>query len=286
MSVDQYQRTVNSFDKEIAELEKKKATVDKKAANEESKANGISWPKNASESTIKNKMRQIESHKKAALKAQDESADLQKKIATKRQKRNDAYTRLQKEQQTEQKKQDKVAKNMRQAYEDRIAELEKRSMPIVQSVEHSDGKPDPEYDVFISHAWEDKEDFVDELADELRKAGFKVWYDTDKIKWGDSMRQKIDEGLSHSKFGIVVLSPNYIAPGKYWTKAELDALFSLESVNGKMLLPIWHNLTKQDVMTFSPIIANRKAMTTATMTAKDIAGELALLKQEENTTEE
>lgn len=286
MSVDQYQRSVNSLDKDIADLEKKKAAVDKKAADEKSKANGISWSKNASDSMIKSKMRQIESHNKAALKAQAESADLQKKIADKRKKRNDAYTRLQKEQQTEQKKQDKSVRDMRQMYEERIVELEKRSLPIVQSVDHSDGQPEPEYDVFISHAWEDKKDFVDELADELRKAGFKVWYDTDKIKWGDSMRQKIDEGLSHSKFGIVVLSPSYIAPGKYWTKAELDALFSLESVNGKMLLPIWHNLTKQDVMNFSPIIANRKAMTTATMTAKDIAGELALLRQEENTTEE
>lgn len=286
MSVDQYQRSVNSLDKELADLEKKKAAADKKAADEESKANGISWSKSASESTIKSKIRQIESHKKAALKAQGESADLQKKIADKRKKRNDTYSRLQKEQQTEQKRQDKAVKNMRQSYEDRIAELEKRSMPVVQSVDHSDGQPDPEYDVFISHAWEDKKDFVDDLADELRKAGFKVWYDTERIKWGDSMRQKIDEGLSHSKFGIVVLSPSYIAPGKYWTKAELDALFSLESVNGKMLLPIWHNLTKQDVMNFSPIIANRKAMTTATMTAKDIAGELALLKQDENKTEE
>ncbi|MGO5062697.1 TIR domain-containing protein [Bifidobacterium pseudolongum] len=286
MSVDQYQRSVNALDKDIADLEKKKAAADRKAADEESKANRVSWSKNASESTIKGKMRQIESHRKTALRAQGESADLQKKIADKRKKRNDAYTRLQKEQQAEEKKREKAVRNMRQAYEDRIAELEKRSTPIVRSVDHSGGQLDPEYDVFISHAWEDKKGFVDELADELRKAGFKVWYDTDRIKWGDSMRQKIDEGLSHSKFGIVVLSPNYIAPGKYWTKAELDALFSLESVNGKTLLPIWHNLTKQDVMNFSPIIANRKALTTAIMTAKDIAGELALLKQEETTTEE
>lgn len=285
MSVDQYQRSVNSLDKDIAELEKKKASADKKAADEESKANGVNWSRNASESTIKSKMRQIESHKKVAAKARADSAELQKKIADKRKKRNDSYIRLQKEQQIEQKKQDKKVKSMRQAYEDRIAELERISKPIVQPANFYDRQSEPEYDVFISHAWEDKANFVDELATELRKAGFKVWYDTDRIKWGDSMRQKIDEGLSHSKFGIVVLSPNYIAPGKYWTKAELDALFSLESINGKMLLPIWHNLTKQDVMNFSPTIANRKAMTTATMTAKDIAEELSLLKQDENTTE-
>ena len=286
MSVDQYQRTVNSLDKEIANLEKKKATADKKAADEEKKANNMSWSKNASASTIKSKMNQIESHRKAAAKSKGNSADFAKKIADKRSKRNDAYTKLQKEQQKEQKKQDKAVKSMQQAYEARIDELEKRSMPIVDAVDHSDGKTDPEYDVFVSHAWEDKKEFVDELVDELKKAGLKVWYDTSRIKWGDSMRQKIDEGLSHSRFGIVVLSPNYIAPEKYWTKAELDGLFQLESVNGKTLLPIWHNLTKTQVMNYSPIIANKKAMTTATMTAYDIAQELTLLKQDETITEE
>ena len=45
----------------------------------------------------------------------------------------------------------------------------------------------PEYDVFVSHAWEDKEEFVDEFVDELRKLGVKVWSDTSEIKWGDSM---------------------------------------------------------------------------------------------------
>lgn len=286
MSVDQYQRTVNSLDDDIAALEKKKGAADKKAASEESKARNISWSKKASEATIKNKLRQIESHKKAAEKASNESADLQKKIAEKRQKRNDANIRLQREQEKEQKKQKKTVKTMQQMYEDRIAELEKQNMPIVQAVDHLDRKPDTEYDVFVSHAWEDKDDFVDEFVNELEKAGLKVWYDKTRIKWGDSMRKKIDDGLSHSRFGIVVLSPYYIAPNKYWTKAELEGMFQMESGNGKMILPIWHNLTKQEVMKFSPIIAGKKAMTTATMTAKEIAEELALLKQEETTAEE
>ena len=103
------------------------------------------------------------------------------------------------------------------------------------------------------------------------------WYDTSQIKWGDSMRAKIDEGLKKSKFGVVVLSPDYIKEGKYWTKAELDGLFQLESVNGKTLLPVWHNLTKKEVMAYSPIIASRLAMTTASMTPSEIAEELAKL---------
>lgn len=113
----------------------------------------------------------------------------------------------------------------------------------------------------------------------------KVWYDKRQIKWGDSMRERIDDGLKKSRFGVAVLSPNYIAENKYWTKAELDGLFQLESVNGKTLLPIWHNLTKQQVMNYSPIIANKKAMTTASMTAQEIAEELLNLIPKDETEE-
>ena len=76
---------------------------------------------------------------------------------------------------------------------------------------------------------------------------------------------------------MAVLSPDYIAEGKYWTKAELDGLFQLESINGKMLLPIWHNLTKKQVIDFSPIIAGKLAMNTASMTPDEIADKLVEL---------
>lgn len=91
------------------------------------------------------------------------------------------------------------------------------------------------------------------------------------------MREKIDKGLSKSRYGVVVLSPNYIAKHKYWTKAELNGLFQVETINGKTILPIWHNLTKKQVTEYSPIIADRKAMTTALMTPAEIAEELMKL---------
>ena len=276
MSVEQYQRTVNSLDKEIAELEKKKAAADKKAADESKKAESVSISKNASATTIKSKLNEIDRHNKASNKAATESAEFGKKIADKRAKRNDAYLKLQKEQQKEQKAQQKVMNNIKKEYENRIAELEKQSIPsaITYNPTTDDVNSIEQYDVFISHAWEDKEDFVDELYNALTALGIKVWYDTSKIKWGDSMRKKIDEGLKKSKFGIIVLSPNYIAENKYWTKIELDGLFQLESINGKTILPIWHKLTKKEVMEYSPIIASKLAMNTATMTAEDIAKEM------------
>lgn len=283
MSVEQYQRTINTLDKEIANLEKKKSAVDKKMAESQRKASSVSISKNASAATVRSKMKQIEGYRADAVKASIESAELAKKIADKRDKRNTAVLHLQKEEQKNQKKQDKAMKDMQQSYERRIKELQARSVPNV-FVPNRKTKEEalPEYDVFVSHAWEDKEDFVDDFVDALRELGIKVWYDTSRIKWGDSMRERIDDGLKKSRFGIAVLSPNYIAENKYWTKAELDGLFQLESVNGKTLLPIWHNLTKQQVMNYSPIIANKKAMTTAIMTAQEIAEELLdLIPREE-----
>ena len=173
---------------------------------------------------------------------------------------------------------------MKNVYEKRIYELE---LARIASLENEikvedDFVEEPEYDVFISHAWEDKKDFVDELVQSLRDREIKVWYDKSGIKWGDSMRAKIDDGLRKSKFGIAILSPNYIAEGKYWTKAELDGLFQLESINGKKLLPIWHNLTKKQVMEYSPIMASKLALTTAIMTTDEIADELLnMLSMEE-----
>lgn len=282
MSIDYYQRSVNSLDKEIAELEKKKAAADKKAADEQKKAAGVTISKNASASTIKSKMNQISRYQEASNKAANESAGYAKKIADKRKKRNEAYLKLQKEQQSEQKKQEKKIKSMQKSYENRINILSNQIIDSVKETTTSmastvftsnDGNEE-EYDVFVSHAWEDKEDFVEEFVQELRNLGIKVWYDTSRIKWGDSMRVKIDDGLKKSRFGVAVLSPNYIAEGKYWTKAELDGLFQLESINGKTLLPIWHKLTKKDVMNYSPIIASKLAMNTATLTAKEIAENL------------
>ena len=161
------------------------------------------------------------------------------------------------------------------SYEARIKELQKQiSQPVVTTSEAPQIADDEEYDVFVSHAYEDKESFVDEFVEALRDQGLKVLYDTDKLKWGHSMREKIDSGLAKSRYGVVILSPNYIDEHKYWTKAELNGLFQVETVRGKTILPIWHNLTKKQVVEYSPIIADRKAMTTASMTPEEIAAEL------------
>lgn len=287
MSSEQYQRTVNSLDKEIADLEKKKAAKDKEVANHQGKINSLkkSITSHTSQSTLNSKMRQIASCESDHAKKSNDSAELGKKIAEKRKKRADAYLKLQKEQQKEQRKQDDINRKVQASYE---AQIEKLQQQLLQSpvTIANEALPDEEYDVFVSHAYEDKESFVDEFVEALRNQGLKVWYDTDKLKWGDSMREKIDKGLAKSRYGVVVLSPHYIAEHKYWTKAELNGLFQVETVNGKTILPIWHNLTKKQVVEYSPIIADRKAMTTALMTPQEIAEALKELFTSENLEEQ
>lgn len=281
MSVEQYQRNVNTLDKEIADLEKKRAALDSKCAELKKKIGDAEAAirKTKSASTVKSKLNQISTWQKEESRKASESANIGKKISDKRTKRNDAYKKMQKAQQDEDKKKEKQMKNMQASYENRVRELTNQlsAKPIIPETIHTYVEADEEYDVFVSHAWEDKEGFVDEFVAELEKLDIKVWYDKQRIKWGDSMRARIDNGLKKSKFGIAVISPDYIADGKYWTKAELDGLFQLESVNGKMLLPIWHNITKQQVMNYSPIIASKLAMTTASMTAEEIANEMKSL---------
>jgi hypothetical protein len=113
--------------------------------------------------------------------------------------------------------------------------------------------------LFLSHASEDKNDFVRPLAERL-SADFKVWYDEYSLTLGDSLLQKINEGLKTSDYGVVVLSEAFFS--KHWTKAELDGLFSLESDNKKVILPIWHSVDVNEVRDFSPILAGRLGVRT------------------------
>ncbi|MGA9762644.1 MAG: DUF1883 domain-containing protein [Gaiellaceae bacterium] len=82
-----------------------------------------------------------------------------------------------------------------------------------------------EFDVFISHATEDKDAVVRPLAVALQERGLRVWYDEFELKIGDSLRQKIDQGIAKSRFGVVVLSHSFFAKG--WPQYELDGLVTM-----------------------------------------------------------
>lgn len=138
-----------------------------------------------------------------------------------------------------------------------------------------DRSDDREFDVFISHASEDKDAVVRPLAHALQNAGLTVWYDEFELKIGDSLRRKIDAGLARSRFGIVVLSQAFF--GKGWPEYELDGLVTRAVTGEQILLPIWHNVSKQEVLRYSPSLADKLARNTATHTVEEIAAEISEL---------
>ena len=114
---------------------------------------------------------------------------------------------------------------------------------------------DKKWDVFIAHASEDKDCFVRPLAISLNQLGAEVWFDEFSLKLGDSLSRSIDQGLANSHFGIVVISPNFI--GKAWPERELSGLVSREIDQGRVIIPVWHGVTRKQVLDFGPTLAAR-----------------------------
>ncbi len=161
-----------------------------------------------------------------------------------------------------------------------LPEIQDRPLSEIPSLVRDDVPPPTPsggetHDVFISHASEDKDVFVRPLANALISEGLNVWFDEMTLRIGDSLRQKIDKGLANSKVGLVILSPSFIDKG--WTNYELDGIVTRAVSGEQVLLPIWHNITKQQVVDFSPSLADKVARSTATHTIEEIAGEIAEL---------
>ena len=136
---------------------------------------------------------------------------------------------------------------------------------------------DQTWDVFISHATEDKDAIARPLAAALQALGVTAWLDELELKIGDSLRRKIDYGLSHSRFGVVILSRSFFA--KQWPQYELDGLVTRQNSGEQNILPIWHEITKAEVVAASASLADKVARSTAQFTPKEIAEEIASLVQ-------
>lgn len=276
MSISQLQRNLNQLNKEIASSEKKMSELTKKEADKTKKIGAIQKgiTKNTSMTMLNNKNRQIEGLRKDLSNILAEKAKVNKRIADSRNKLSQTTIKLQKAEANQAKAKEKEQSSLYTAYEQQIADLSKQI--DLQETKNAndeivfDSNEEEEYDIFVSHATEDKESFCDEFVEILQEEyNLKIWYDSLSLKWGDNIRTEIDKGLRKSKFGIVVLSKSYIK--KYWTNYELEGLFQRETTGGKLILPIWHDITKQQVQDFSFSLAGKMAMNTAIMTPNEIA---------------
>lgn len=99
-----------------------------------------------------------------------------------------------------------------------------------------------QYDVFISHANKDKNEYVDSLNAVVRKLGVNIFYDTDVLSWGDNWKQVILEGTKSSEFAIIVISNNFF--GREWTERELNEFLQQQNENRqKKVLPLLYGVS-------------------------------------------
>jgi hypothetical protein len=129
------------------------------------------------------------------------------------------------------------------------------------------------WDVFISHAGEDKIAVARPLRDALESLGIKVWFDAFELGIGDSLRRRIDQGLARSTFGIVIFSANFFAKG--WPQYELDGIVTRSLSGEQSILPVWHGISKDEIMAQSPSLADKVARSTSEYTIDQIAEEIA-----------
>ncbi len=283
MSVQSTLNSISSTQRDIESLQRQLTNESKKLADKTSRIAQInaSITKSTSPSTLQSKQREIQNLNRDIVRIQEKQADLTKKVADKtaqlHKHQQQLYTEQSKEREKEQKKltdsikrkdqedkakQDKMLSDIRTL--SRISPLQIDAMTPSAS--------QPTYDAFISHATEDKEEIVRALAELLQENGFSIWYDEFQLRVGDSLRRSIDKGLANSRFGIVILSPHFFA--KNWPQYELDGLIAKEMAGGQRILPIWHKVSKDEVISYSPTLADRVALNTATLRIDELAQKL------------
>ena len=125
-------------------------------------------------------------------------------------------------------------------------------------------------ELFISHASEDKEGLVRPLAHYLRRAKVRVWYDEFELTAGDSLSRSIDKGLAIARYGLVVISPHFVV--KRWPEYELRGLTAKEMAgSNKVIIPLLHDMSSEDLLGYSPTLADKIAISTAGKSVPEVA---------------
>lgn len=128
----------------------------------------------------------------------------------------------------------------------------------------------PEFDVFISHANKDKEDLIEELYQSLNTLGVNIFYDKESLEWGDNWKDRILNGTKKAEFAIIVISENFF--DREWTERELAEFLNRQNRNGqKLILPILHNITTEQLKAKYPLVADIQAIDSAKYSCDQIA---------------
>lgn len=145
--------------------------------------------------------------------------------------------------------------------------------PIRESVENLAKLPNLR-DVFLCHAWDDRQGAAKELHDLLESHGVRVWFSEKDVGLGVPLLRAIDKGLANSRIGIVLVTPALLRrlPAEGIADKELSALLARER-----LVPVVHGTTYEALREVSPLLASRSGLNTAENPLADVASKLAEL---------
>lgn len=145
--------------------------------------------------------------------------------------------------------------------------------PIRETAENRAQLPDLR-DVFLCHAWDDRQGDAKTLHDMLEARGVSVWFSEKDVALGTSLLREIDKGLGKSRVGIVLVTPSLLRrlPAASVADKELSALLATEQ-----LVPIVHNTSYEALRNVSPLLASRSGLSTGEDTMAVVADKLAEL---------
>lgn len=280
MSIQSISNSISNVDREISSVEGQLNTINNNLNRKEKEANAI-----LERVSKERDLKRVVSYQKDLARKNDEINRLIKEksakaktLSDKQAKRLKLLQDLNKEEQKERNKTKKEQEELLSLQQSITREMEKQKQLALRTIPSkrfiaSETKENKTYDVFVSHASEDKTSFVRPFVEALKSKNIAVWYDEFELQVGDSLRRSIEYGLKNSTYGIVVLSEAFFK--KEWPQRELDGLFSREVNGQKVILPIWHKISKNEVLNFSPIIADMLAINTTDFRIDEIAEQIA-----------
>lgn len=252
-----------------AQLQQKMLTARKKRDSEASKLQRLSTKKKKTNADIQ----RMDRHSRDILKCDTEITKLVEEIKKNSKSMGGYKLRVTKEQD---KKFQTMIKSMEshaasnKKYLNKHSELSEKLNELSEDIRESvENKEIIKFDVFLSHSSLDKEKYVSELSDKLESKELKVFEDVKVFKIGQSQTDMMNMGILNSRFVVVFLSQNFINSG--WSQYEFKSFLNRE-INEKriIILPIWHNVSYEDVRDYNPYLVDKFALDTSKYSVDEI----------------
>ncbi|MEH7444279.1 TIR domain-containing protein [Bacillus sp. JJ1122] len=256
--------------KRESDLSGKLVTVRKKRDDEAKKLQTLTKKRNLT----KTDLQRLERYQKDLLKYEREMTQIMEQIRKNNEDINKYKGIVEKEQKREY---DKILKSIQsqtginENYMNSVSDISEKINQLVEDIKNTASEKELiEFDVFLSHSSLDKEIFVSELSEKLSEKGLKVFEDVKVFKIGQSQTDMMNMGILNSRFVVVFLSSNFIKSG--WSDYEFKSFLNRE-INEKriIILPIWHDISTEDVRRYNPYLVDKFALNTNKFTIDEVA---------------